>query len=107
MMNQRHESSKRWPGSFDEAVNKVISELSEEDKNRLKNTSFDKLIRFHFSLGMWIRNSFGLWKGNKELARSLVEKFPDRVLKLYNFEHVEPDSASMVIIEEVWKKLRE
>jgi len=106
MMSRRHEPSKRWPGSFDEAANKVISELSEEDKNRLKNTSFVKLIRFHFSLGMWIRSSFGLWESNRKLARSLIEKFPDRVLKLYDCEHVEPDSASMVIIEEVWKKLQ-
>lgn len=27
----------------------------------------DELFQLHFGLGMWIRNNWGLWKGNKEL----------------------------------------
>lgn len=38
---------------------------------------------------------------------SLIEKYPDRIDKLCDSVHVEPDSASMVIIEEVWKKLQD
>jgi hypothetical protein len=107
MIKKRHKANKKWPRNVDEAIRRIMSELSDKDKNIIKNSSFNDLIHFHFSLGMWIRNNFGLWKGNRELARSLAEKFPDRVLKLYDCEHVEPDSASMVIIEEVWKKLQD
>jgi len=105
-MEARNRYREAWPKNVDEAIERIISELSEEDKKTLKNSAFNDLIQFHFSLGMWIRNRFGLWNYNKILAASLIEKFPESVIKLYDSKHVEPDSASMVIIEEVWRKLK-
>ena len=107
MTKGRYKDNKNWPKNVYEVVERVISVLSEKDKNSLKNSAFNDLIQFHFSLGMWIRNKFSLWNHNKEMAISLIEKFPNCVIKLYDFEHVEPDSASMIIIEEVWKRLQE
>ncbi len=54
------------------------------------NTSFEDLIKFHFSFGMDIRNMYNLWD-EPELCKELS---PD---------DVHPDSVSMYIIEEYWK----
>ncbi|MBL8394611.1 MAG: hypothetical protein JNK99_07665 [Candidatus Accumulibacter sp.] len=51
----------------------------------------------HFGLGMWIRNSLGLWKGNDELMQAIKERN----------QSIHPDEASMVIVEAVWERLRE
>jgi len=106
MIKKRPEANKKWPKNVDDAINRVISELSDKDKNIIKNSSFDDLIHFHFSLGMWIRNSFGLWKGNRELARSLAEKFPDRILKLYDCEHVEPAQHRWLLLKKFGRSCR-
>jgi len=46
---------------------------------------------------MWIRNSLGLWQGNDALMQALREREPG----------IHPDDASMLIIEQVWRRLRE
>lgn len=67
-------SRKKWPRTVAEAVNRLIQEMSEEDRETLKNTPEKDLIMYHFSLGMWIRNEFGLWQGNDELLKSCRKK---------------------------------
>jgi len=86
---------KKWPRTVEEAVNRLIQEMSEEDRETLKNTPEKDLIMYHFSLGMWVRNEFGLWQGNEELLKSCATKEP----------FIHPDDASSIIIEELWKKL--
>ena len=88
-------SRKKWPRTVAEAVNRLIQEMSEEDRETLKNTPEKDLIMYHFSLGMWIRNEFGLWQGNDELLKSCRKKDP----------LIHPDDVSSIIIEELWKKL--
>ncbi len=44
-------------------------------------------------LGAWIRNNLGLWKGNESLLESTGAP--------------NADDASMVIVEAVWRRLRE
>lgn len=40
--------------------------LSEKDKEYIKGLSIEDLIKnLHFSLGMWIRNNWGLWGGSR------------------------------------------
>ena len=86
---------KEWPKCVEEAVERLMAELSEEDKKELKNTKKD-LILHHFGLGEHIRNEFGLWQGNKELIASCCGEgyFQD------------PDEASSVIIRALWKRLQ-
>ena len=88
-------SRKKWPKTVEEAVNRMIQEMSEEDRTRLKNTPEKDLIMYHFSLGMWVRNEFGLWQGNDELLKSCAKKDP----------LIHPDDVSSIIIEELWNKL--
>lgn len=89
---------KKWPKTVEEAVEQLLSLMSEEEKQCLRKTPKKDLIMFHFSLGLYIRNNFGLWQGNRELLQSISKS---------DFPFVHPDDASSVIIEELWKRLRQ
>ena len=78
-----------YPKTIAEAVDRLLSTLSEKDKEAIKNTAKDDLIGLHFSLGTYIRNAFGLWKDNKELVEACGQSYPIFF----------PDSVSEVIIE--------
>ncbi|MDD2192766.1 MAG: hypothetical protein PHO12_09545 [Bacteroidales bacterium] len=62
--------------------------LPDEDKEHLKSLQHrDSTIHYHFSLGMYLRNNWGLWQGSR-----LEKYFRDRGVK-------HPDSMSGLIIE--------
>jgi hypothetical protein len=86
---------KKYPETLEEAVESVISILSEEDRNSLKNIRKEDLIELHFSLGLLIRNNLGLWGDNKKL------------LETDDFKDAHPDNISSVIMKDVWDKLNE
>lgn len=88
---------KVWPETVDEAAGVVLATLSDEDKNQIAGMAEGDLIGLHLGLGMWIRNNLGLWQGNQALMQSIRQHTPD----------IHPDDVSMVIIEAVWKRLRE
>jgi len=82
------------PKTVDEAVDRLMTVLDDEHKLIVASMQEDELIDLHFSLGTDIRNSFGLHNENSPLLKSLG---------LF----VHPDDASMVIINALWKKLRD
>ena len=86
---------KPWPKTKEEAVDRILLELPEADKEIIKNipTEFD-LYEYHHGLGLWIRNNFGLYQGNNDLLQFLGLK-----------RH--PDDVSMSIIRALWNRLRE
>lgn len=81
-----------WPKTRKEAVDRVLSEMSEKDQETLRNTSKDELVRYHFGLGLGIRNDFGMWKGNNALLKDCGASIPD--------------DASMMIIRDAWRRLQ-
>jgi hypothetical protein len=83
-----------WPRTVDEAVARILSTMSAEDQARVRSTPKDELIRYHMGWGTGIRNSFGLWKGNKELLNSC------------GYEGIHPDTCSDIIIHRVWAALQ-
>lgn len=87
---------KNYPKTIAEAVDRLLSTLSEEDKEAIKNTPKDDLISLHFGFGTDIRNAFGLWKKNEELLKACCPYYPI----------CEADEASGVIIDALWKKLK-
>ncbi|HEX5157646.1 MAG TPA: DUF6794 domain-containing protein [Ktedonobacterales bacterium] len=89
-----------WPQSVDEAVDRLLAGISDEDKGTVRSTPKDELYTFHFGWGMGIRNAFGFWQGNAALLKSCAEAQygPDATF-------IHPDSASGVIIEAVWQRL--
>ena len=82
-----------WPKTLEEAADMVLNNLTDDEKKQLRDTKFENLIHFHFSLGTTIRNILGLWQGNDELIKSS------------GCDH--PDDCSMKIIERAWEKLHE
>jgi hypothetical protein len=90
MMTQ---DASQWPQTVDEAVQVLLASLSDAEQQRIRDTEWDDLYRFHHDLGTTIRNTFGLWRGNQALLDSC--------------DAVHPDTAAMVIIRALWTKLRQ
>lgn len=82
-----------WPKTVDEAADLILAEMSEENKTLVRETSRERLIRFHFTWGLGIRNAFGLWRGNHELLDSC------------GCSHA--DECSTRIMERVWDRLHQ
>lgn len=85
-----------------QTVNDIIKEVhketalwSEEEQEDffLSPIRGDSLIRYHSTLGMYIRNKYNLWQipWTPELRNGV------------DYSPYHPDSVSQTIIEEVWK----
>ena len=99
------ESEEQWPKTLDEAVDQLLSSLSDEDKEEFRNTPKPELIMFHHGLGTAIRNMFGLWRGNQDLLKSCNPQVTDPYLAQILRMH--PDDASMMVIRAAWDKLQQ
>jgi hypothetical protein len=88
-----------WPLTIDEAVDRLMNTLSHEEKSKVRDSSAEDGILFHFGLGLFIRDEFGLNSGNEALLAACAreEDAP--------FMH-DPDSASGVIIDALICRLR-
>lgn len=74
-----------------------LKKLSEADLKTIKDLEEpDDMIDFHFGLGLWIRNNFGLWLGNEALMTECCGFYPR-----------DPDRASGIIMEALGKRLHE
>jgi hypothetical protein len=89
--------SKDLPKTVDEAVKRLITELSLKDKTTISNMDEADLINLHFSLGRSIRNRY-LYPRNEKLLESCRQEAMDKYLHW--------DEASRVIIKALWKRLR-
>jgi hypothetical protein len=78
----------RMPESVDEAVDRLMMILDDEQKNSITVMQEENLFNLHVSLGIAIRNAFSLHEsGNKLLASCGV---------------THPDDASELIINKLW-----
>ena len=93
--NPKIDSLPRIPKTIDNAIRLLYSELSEADFQFFLSATDDDLIMLHHGYGMYIRNRFRLWGGNNDLLFAC-----DPVKK-------HPDNASGVIINKLWKRVRE
>jgi len=87
------------PRTVDEAIERLISEMPLKVKVILANMKEVDLISLHPTLGLYIRDKFGLWSGNEELMESCGS--------LMGEKKINEDSASQFIIRKLWEKLRE
>lgn len=120
-----------WPKTVQEAVDFLMTEVPDESKREIMSTAREDVIgKYHFWLGMSIRNGFGLWANNDALLKDCAMRDPDilRILKehpgvvfsgpdhdeyLKNHPSTQPveviyyhpDSASSIIIEALWDRL--
>ncbi len=82
----------RLPETVDDAIDRLMAVLESEHKTTIANLQEDDLIDLHYSLGMAIRNAFGLHKPHSNLLTSC------------NVVH--PDDASGVLIKKLWMKIK-
>jgi len=87
------------PITVDQAVKRLISELSLKDKTTIANMAEIELSVLHMTIGEYIRNEYGLWSGNDDLLNSCCF-FAKK-------DKVSEDEASSIIIRELWKRLRD
>ena len=97
------------PQTLQEALEILTREMPKENKRILKNTPRDKLDILHLTLGVWIRDNFGLGTGeNEKLLYSCAENsdteyvYPD-----IGMAFMHPDEASIIIIQALWERLNE
>jgi hypothetical protein len=86
------------PKTVDEAVKRLISEMSLKDKTVIANMAEIELSVLHTTLGEYIRNEYGLWKDNKDLLTSCCF--------IAKRNKASENEASSIIIKELWKRLR-
>ncbi len=86
------------PETVFEAVECLIDELPQVDQLRISSLEKHELTDLYFPLGLQIRNNFCLWTGNEKLMQSCR--------KISGEHDLHVDDASLVIIEELWKKLK-
>ena len=63
-----------WPSNLTEGVDRLMATMHIEDLATVRDTPRENLTLYHFGLGMYIRNQFGLWQGNDDLWRSCCQE---------------------------------
>lgn len=56
-----------WPSTLSEAVDHLMLTLAPDQLDAIRYLSEGELIGLHFSLGLYIRNTFSLWQRNESL----------------------------------------
>ncbi len=88
----------KLPRTVDEAVDRLISNLSLKDKTTIANMTENELMTLEFTLGSYISNEFGIYTGNRDLRFSS---------KMFSGDvHIDPDDVAPLVIKELWKRLR-
>ena len=107
LSSMRLKNGSLWPIPINLDVNKEFSrkinpgdKLTLKDRTTLANMTQDELILLHNTLGQYIREKFfWLWKGNPGLINACREVTGE--------DCQNEDDACVIIIRELWKKLRE
>jgi hypothetical protein len=87
------------PRTVGEAIERLMNELPLKDSVQIANMAEVELDALNMRLGQYIRNNFRLWTGNDLLM--------DSCRLISGEKDLHPDTASQIIIDELWKKLRE
>ena len=81
------------PRTVAEAVQILIAKLPSDYLGHMALATEESLAEYHLTLGMTIRNDFGLWGENQELINSIG----------YGMD---ADDVSAVIIQSLWEELQ-
>jgi hypothetical protein len=88
-----------YPQTVEEAVEQLISEMPLKDRVFVAGLDPKQLFLVEISLGSYVRQNFGLWTGNTALIDSCRAYSGHRSLTA--------DQGAAVILEALWKTLRE
>lgn len=81
------------PKDLDDCFDQLKKKLKPEDLAKMKSGTEEDMIQYHFGLGMWMRNNWGLRKGGR-----LATWFNDK-----GIHH--PDDMSGIILDSFWRHL--
>ncbi len=87
------------PKTVGEAIERLLAEMPLKSKTAISRMGQEDATALHFTLGYYIQRRFGLWSGNDDLIASCRQLSGEPDLR--------QDEASALIIEELWKRLRE
>ena len=87
-----------YPKSVEEAVNKLIEEMPLKDRVYIAGLEPEDLGLIHGMMGSYIRQDFGLFRGNMELIKSCQE--------LSGIPGLTADQVPLVIMKALWEKLK-
>ena len=93
--NQKHGEESYTPEDLYDAINHLKKLLKPEKIKAMKQGSEKDMIQYHFGLGIWMRNNWGLWGGSK-----LSEWFNS-----IGIHH--PDDMSGIILDSLWRDLND
>jgi hypothetical protein len=81
------------PENLDGCLNELEVMLTPEFVQKIRDGSEDEMSQYHFGLGMWMRNNWGLWGGS-------------RLAKWFNAQGIkDPDDMSGIILVSFWRHL--
>ena len=101
---------KPWPRTVEEAVDCFLRALGPEWKEVVRSKTRERAQGMNLRLGLWIRNEFGLWRGNHELLAAcarLDEADAGAASGASVPRVIDPDRASFLILGVAWDRLRE
>ena len=87
------------PKTVDEAVDRLISGLPLKDKNQIAKMGKYDLSALPYTIGNYIREQFGLGRGNDALM--------DSCRSLSGEDGLHDETASAIIIEALWERLKQ
>lgn len=80
------------PETLNECFIALKNLLPDEDLNKIiKSENKDIMHTLHHTLGRWIRNNWGLWKGKNKLVKIF-----------YDMKITHPDDMSGIILTSFW-----
>jgi hypothetical protein len=92
-----------WPQTINGAAERIIAIMNDKEKKKVRSVPEEELQKLHFSIGMYVHNELGLLEGNDDLIKACA------ISEYGDFESLfflnDADSASRVILEEIWNKL--
>jgi len=89
---------KEFPITVEEAVDKILSDISEYKKVKIANMNEERLSVFHQDFGFYIMNTMRLWT-NEPLRQSCCQ--------VSGLSKVNVDQASYIILKELQNRLRQ
>jgi hypothetical protein len=87
----------KYPEILDEAIDKLIADLLLKDKVEIAGMNEYELEILHPSLGLYIRENYGLWHGGSWL---------ESCRELTGIKYLKADEAPLFIIKKLWEKLQ-
>ena len=86
------------PATVEEAIELLMAKLSLREKTRIAKMEPSDRNSLYVTIGPYIRDEFGILKGNDELLKSCRN--------LSDQDHLHMDAVPKIIIDLLWARLR-